>query len=138
MPTDKNAVRGKGIIGVISHKVPLFARPTAWTCARHGAERPRPPLVRMRWRFVRCAGVLGPVQRAGGNSPTGLGRILVRESNAATTQGSTMKLAQHYCVDPPQTRTARVDRACHDVNTSLSTVALCIEFLAERADAIGE
>ncbi len=32
----------------------------------------------------------------------------------------------------------RVDRACHDINTSLSTVILCLDFLAERSDAIGE
>jgi hypothetical protein len=48
-----------------------------------------------------------------------------------------MKLAQHLA-DPRETRAARVERACHDVNTSLSTVVLCIEFLAERSDAAGE
>jgi hypothetical protein len=48
-----------------------------------------------------------------------------------------MKLAQHRA-DPREVRATRVDRACHDVNSSLSTLVLCIEFLAERADAVGE
>jgi|SRR5271166_1066212 len=47
-----------------------------------------------------------------------------------------MKVARHR-PDPRETTAARIDRACHDVNTSLSTVILCIEFLAERSDAVG-
>jgi hypothetical protein len=47
-----------------------------------------------------------------------------------------MKLAQ-YRAEPGETPN-RVDRACHDINTSLSTVVLCIEFLAERSDTVGD
>jgi hypothetical protein len=51
--------------------------------------------------------------------------------------GSTMKVAQHRA-ERPETRAARVERACHDGNTSLSTIVLCIDFLAERSNAVGE
>jgi|SRR5580658_7995893 hypothetical protein len=43
----------------------------------------------------------------------------------------------HRCADERDTTAERVGRACHDVNTALSTLILCIEFLAERSDAVG-
>jgi hypothetical protein len=48
-----------------------------------------------------------------------------------------MKVTQHHA-DPHELTVERVARACHDVNTSLSTVVLCIEFLAERFDIVGD
>lgn len=59
------------------------------------------------------------------------------ERTADSPEGSAMKLAQHRA-GPGERLATRVDRACHDVNTSLSTIVLCIEFLAERSDAVRE
>jgi hypothetical protein len=47
-----------------------------------------------------------------------------------------MKLVQDYA-DCREATLLRVARACHDINTSLSTVVLCIEFLAEHSDTLG-
>jgi hypothetical protein len=47
-----------------------------------------------------------------------------------------MKVA-HRCADERGTTSERVGRPCDDVNTALSTVILCIDFLAERADGVG-
>ena len=47
-----------------------------------------------------------------------------------------MQLAQHEA-DPQEEMTERFNDVCHRVNTSLSTVILCIDFLAERSDALG-
>jgi hypothetical protein len=48
-----------------------------------------------------------------------------------------MKVTQYHS-DPHELTVERVARACHDVNTSLSTVVLCIEFLADRFDIVGD
>src|SRR5579862_6835772 len=51
--------------------------------------------------------------------------------------GSTVKSLQHR-VDPQVEIGERVDDACHDVNSALSTIVLCVDFLAQdsqpRAD----
>jgi hypothetical protein len=46
-----------------------------------------------------------------------------------------MRLARNHA-DPQEGTEERVGRACHDVNTALSTLILCIEFLAERSDTL--
>ena len=46
-----------------------------------------------------------------------------------------MQVAQHQA--DPQDETQRVDDARHSVNTALTTLALCIDFLAEQSGTRG-
>jgi hypothetical protein len=48
-----------------------------------------------------------------------------------------MKLSQHHA-NPHELTPERVARASHDINTSLSTVVLCIDFLAEHSNTVGD
>jgi hypothetical protein len=47
-----------------------------------------------------------------------------------------MKLAPHD-TGPRVGVVEQVSDACHDVNTALSTIALCIDFLAEQSQTVG-